>query len=303
VIPASLPTGRLPRARTLTDALLAPSDPPPTGDQLASLGRRLQEDLASLALPPGARRIRVDPYLLRTVHPTAELPGDGAPFRWSPRTARRAIGVAAVAACVDGSVRTPAEAVVTRVAQLVEDTRQGLARAGSLAEWLALTAGGALAAVVAEATTWATRLFGAVEWTRLDGPPSIGGPDRWWDCPGAPLVGLRGRADVRIPPVVGREPRHRSVATDVDPTDGSRRSGPSVLSMVGGRPGPTSRLELGLAALVDVLSRPSAAAPGRVVGWWPDCGRALVLGVDLHLLRQTADAVVTAVGTAAGTGH
>ncbi|MGH9093313.1 MAG: hypothetical protein ACRDZR_18325, partial [Acidimicrobiales bacterium] len=74
----------------------------------------------------------------------------------------------------------------------------------------------------------------------------------------------------------------------------------SCLTLVGGRPGPGSRVELGLAALVEVVRRPGGPVPARVVGWWPECGRALVLDVDEALLASTVEAVVDAAGRKAG---
>lgn len=289
MIPTTLSPVQLPKARGLTDVLMAPAGPGVPPGTAAALRRRLTDALAGSA---GGGPIRVDPYLLRMALLAPSRHTDDDPFRWSPRTAKRSVGVVAVHHCIGGRARTPAEAVAITMAQLVEDARHGRGRHSSLARWLALAGAGGRAAVQAEATTWATRLFEAIEWDRLEQPPIIGGQDQWWDCPGTPSVGLRGRADVRVPtsPVPG-------AATG--PGRGDRA--PALFTMVGGRPGPTSRVELGLAALVAVLARPVAPAPTRVVGWWPDCGRALVLPVDLPMLRQTADAVVTAV-RATGTG-
>jgi hypothetical protein len=269
----------LPKAKGLTDALLAPSGPGITPGEQTVLRTRLQDALTPLA---GGGPIRMNGYLLRTALLAPERGMDDSPFHWSSRTARRSIGIVAARHCVRGLARTPGEAVAITVAQLAEDGRQGQGRRGSLAQWLALVPEGGRAAVRAEATTWATHLLEALEWGRLRPPPVIGGPDQWWDCPSAPAVGLRGRADVRV--LVPDNP----AAT-------------ALLTMVGGQPGPTSGVELGLAALVAVLTRPAAPAPARVVGWWPDCGRALVLAVDLPMLRQTANAVVATARVVGGT--
>lgn len=278
MIPTSLPAAVLPRARCLTDALIAPPDPAPAGATLEVLRARIRDELAVVA-PLAGPVLRVDGYLLRVSARGPERPPTAdRPFSWSPRTARRSIGVAAVRCCLEGDARTPAEAVVATAARMAEDARAGLARRASPASWLATLEDGARAAVLAEATTWATHLFEAVEWRRLDPPPAVGCADRWWDCPGVPTVALRGRADVRV-----GAPADRQV----------------LLAVAAGRPGPTSRVELALAALVDVAARPSTPPPARVVGWWPECGRALVLSVDLELLEETARSVVAAVCRAA----
>jgi hypothetical protein len=297
MIPTTLPSTRLPRAQVLTDVLLTPPGSAPDPDMLSDLRQRLQDDLSSSSTgPSGDRPIRVDAFLLRTVLRSADRPVDGSPFQWSPRTARRSIGIAAVGRCADGHARTPAAAAASTVAQLVEDGRRGHARHGSLAAWLAVLNEGGRAAVLAEAITWATEIFVAIQWGRLERPTIVGGRDRWWDCPGSAEVALRGRADVRVPTTAPQGAVHR---TDMTDSDSPRAS--SLFTMVGGRPGSTSRIELGLAALVDVMSRPADPPPARVVGWWPDCGRALVLGVDLPMLRQTATAVTTTVRSVAAT--
>lgn len=273
MIPTTLPSTQLPRSRSLTDALIAPAGPRPTPEHLSTLRRRLQNALAAAA---GAEPVRVDAYLLRTSLLARDRLGPREQFHWSPLRARRSIGVTAVRRCVIGGVRTPAEAVGSTAAQLIADARQDLTRPGSLARWLAALPAGGRAVVLAEATTWATRLYEVIEWDRLERAPMIGAHDQWWDCPGPALVGLRGRADLRVTTLSGGD-----VA--------------SLFTMIGGRPGPAARFELGLAALVAVLTRPAVEPPARVVGWWPDCGRALVLAVDLPLLEQTADAAVSAV--------
>jgi hypothetical protein len=53
----------------------------------------------------------------------------------------------------------------------------------------------------------------------------------------------------------------------------------------------SSRAELLLPALVEVLHTPHTPPPARVVGWWPASGRTLVVPVDHRGLRETARAV------------
>ncbi|MGH9089068.1 MAG: hypothetical protein ACRDYZ_13330, partial [Acidimicrobiales bacterium] len=192
--------------------------------------------------------------------------------------------------------------------------RHGLGRAGSLAEWLGSLPAAARAIVEAEAATWATDLWSAVEWGRLGPGVRVGGPEPLWSPAGSPATALRGRVDIRV--------------------DGG---GGAFLTVLPGQPVPASRVELGLSALAAALSAPSALAapstpsarsahaarsalavppalsapaeaagpwgaaaqppgvPERVVGWWPECGRALMVPVDLPLLEETADAVGRAV--------
>ncbi|MGO9456664.1 MAG: hypothetical protein ACLP62_06410 [Acidimicrobiales bacterium] len=272
MIPTTLPPTVLPRAACLTDALLAPPEAPPTARDLEALRHRLQAALVD-ASPTGCPNLRVDAYLLRSLAREDRLPDHLERFAWTPVNARRSIGLAAVRRCLEGRARYPAEAVTATVASMIGEARAGVVGRGSPARWLSEIAEGARAAVEAEAVSWATRLLVAVEWHRLARPPIVGAPDRWWDCPGA-RIALRGRCDARVETPGGRQ---------------------TLLTMMSGHPGQASRVELALGALVDVVGRPSAPPPARVVGWWPECGRALVLAMDLGLLEETARTVVTAV--------
>ena len=265
----TLPTVGLPRAALLTDALVAPAGPAPGEDAVGRLRRDL---IDALAVRSSGRPIRVDAYRLGSFVAQSEPGG----FRWSARTARRTIGVAAVARCVAGRSGNPSDAVSAELEHLVRTAATDRTRSGTLGTWLARLPKPGRLAVCAEARSWATHLFTAIEWHRLPPGSTVGRPDRWWDCPGVSPVAIRGRADVRVP--VG----------------GTDTGAASLLTVAGGRPTATSPVELGLAALVDAVREPTGPVPARVIGWWPGCGRALVLPVDLTLLRRTADAVVEA---------
>lgn len=280
--PTTLPATLLPRARGLTDALLAPATPSPPPRAVADVCRTLRDGLAEARHGCDGAAVRVDAFAIRTAGepPLGEGRPEDDPFRWTPRRARRTVGVQAAARVVNGRVRCPAQGAEQAVTALVEDARRGGARPGSLGEWLGTAPPAVVGAVLAESTAWATHLVTAIEWGRVGGSVEVGGPDRWWDLGGRPTVGLRGRVDVRLS---GLRP----------PRPGSDRQ--SLLTLVNGRPGPASRIELGLAALVDVLRRPAGPVPARVVGWWPECGRALVLDVGEELMTSTAAAVLVAV--------
>ncbi|MGH9110434.1 MAG: hypothetical protein ACRDY3_13425, partial [Acidimicrobiales bacterium] len=286
---AGLPAAVLPRSGALTDLLVAPApggrDAP--GALVTTVRERIEAGLARVTghgrpVPGGAvrrGRVAVDPrsprtcrvtaYALRTAALAPERLVAPTPFRWTAQTARRSIGLAAVRSCTGGAAGTPVATVAGAVASLAADGRHGLGRPGSLTEWIGGLSGPARALVEAEAVTWATRLWTSVQWDRLGPAARVGEPDARWSPMGTPGISLQGRADVRAGGV----------------------SAPCVLlTTLAGRPGPTSRVELGLAALVDLLSaaecQPGEAAarlPRRVVGWWPECGRALAVGVDRSL--------------------
>ena len=190
-------------------------------------------------------------------------PGGEAPFAWSARTARRALGVAAVRLLVSGAARSPVEAVRARLAESSLWTREGNPCTSQLDRWVAGLSPAGRAAVGAAGVTWATRLWCALDWSAL-GPAAIG-RDHWWDSPHSALLALRGRADVRTPTgslVVLSGPRRDSV-----------------------------RAELALVALVEALRNRGGAVPGRVVGWWPDSGHVVRLEPEPTVLTLGAGAV------------
>jgi hypothetical protein len=128
--------------------------------------------------------------------------------------------------------------------------------------------------VEAEAVTWATQLWTALEWERLT-QPVVGGADDWWDCPGTRALTLRGRAEVRV-----------------------RAGGRPVLLVVGsGLPPARWRGAIGYPALVAGLARGERSVPARVVGLWPASGQVRILDVDRGPLQETATAVMGAVAT------
>ncbi len=148
----------------------------------------------------------------------------------------------------------------------------GSACASQLDRWVAGLTDAGRAAVEAEAVTWATRLWCALDWAAFDTPPVIG-RDRWWDSPHSALLALRGRAEVRTPGahlVVLSGPRRDSV-----------------------------RSELALVALVEALRSRSPVPPGRVVGWWPESGHVVRLEPEptvLYLATEAVTLVVTGGG-------
>ena len=114
--------------------------------------------------------------------------------------------------------------------------------------WLAGLPPAARAAVQADAVTWATRLWCALDWTAFEEPPTIG-RDHWWDSPHSSLLALRSRAEVRS---VARDQAGSPLSVHLVVLGGPRRA--------------TIRSELSVAAMVEVLLLPHARS--RRVGWW-----------------------------------
>ncbi len=248
------------RSRWLTDALSAQGETPIRASDCEALRLRLVEAIGEVARP-----VTVDGQLRARVRRVGAAVGGA---RWTARAGGRAVGLAAVGRCARGAARTPVEGVADSLDGLLGDATRGLAGPGSLGERLARLAPRALAALRAEAVNWATRLWLAVDWGAIGRGAVFDWRDQWWDCPGTP-VALRGRAEVRM----------RSVGAH--------------LTMRGGCPGPGAAVELGLSALVAALA--ASAPPCRVAGWWPDCGRLLVVTVSRPLLERASDSVATAV--------
>lgn len=230
--------------------------------------------LAGLAVRrAGTVRFRVTDHEVRTALAGDTIDaGPGQPFAWSARTARRAIGVAAVRMLASGAARSPLEAVRIRLAESSRWVAEGSSSSTQLDRWVDGLAPGGRAAVGAEAVTWATRLWCALDWPALAPMPVIG-RDHWWDSPHSALLALRGRADVRTASahlVVLSGPRRDSV-----------------------------RAELALVTLVESLRVRHGDAPGRVIGWWPDSGHLVRVEPEPSVLTLGTEAVELALGGAA----
>ena len=251
-------------ADRLTDALVAPV-PPVDAPSWQAAHADATAMLARLAVRrAGAGPFRVTDHEVRSVlHGDASDRAAPSPFAWSARTARRALGLAAVRLLVAGGARSPVEAVRARLDESARWVREGNPCASRLDRWLAGLPPAGRAAAGADAVTWCTRLWCAVDWAAL-GPAPVIGRDRWWDSPHSALLALRGRAEVRTERanlVVLSGPRRDSV-----------------------------RAELALVTLVESL-RSRGGAPGRVVGWWPDSGHLVRVDPEPAVLTLGAEAV------------
>jgi hypothetical protein len=252
----------------LTAAMVAPLEGPVPLDRGGWRVARgaAQSTLAGLAVRrAGAGPFRVTDHDVRVALGTRAVETDE-PFAWSARTARRAIGLAAVRSLLGGETRTPHDAVRARLAYCDRGIRDGSRTVSQLDRWVASLSDAGRSAVAAEAVTWATRLWCALDWPAL-GVPLVVGRDHWWDSPHSALLALRGRAEVRTRVahlVVLSGPRRESV-----------------------------RAELALVALVEALREHAETepAPGRVVGWWPDSGHIVCVEPHPSVLALAADAV------------
>jgi hypothetical protein len=277
MISSALSSMLLPRATSLTRVLTDTSTPPIPVEDIKEVRRTLERELASLTASSGAhQRIRIDGYRIRRSVSNVDVVDR--PFAWTPRTARRPIGLDAVRAHLADPRLAPARAVHDAIARLLRKAAHD-GDPKTLEGWLARLSCGALAVVEAEAVVWATQLICSLEWPALHHP--VVGADRSLAAPGTRGVVMRGRIDVEVI-VHGSEQ-----ASTSDCSAG-------LFVMMTGRPLPSARLELGLSALTVALDR-RRRAPGTVVGWWPEAGRALVMSIDRSVLRRTCHAVVESV--------
>jgi hypothetical protein len=139
--------------------------------------------------------------------------------------------------------------------------------------WLAGLPAAGLAVVQAEAVTWATRLWCALDWSAFGDLPLIG-RDHWWDSPHSSLLAIRSRAEVRS---VGFDQEGHPFSVHLVVLTGPRR--------------PTVRSELSVVAMVEALQAASSLPPGRVVGWWPDSGHLVKVEVDRASVTAGVEAV------------
>jgi hypothetical protein len=263
-------------APTLTAALLGPLDAHVVEDRssVMEVARTIPRTLADLAVP----RLSGSSFRLTDHHVRTALAPDGdataaLPFAWSPRTARRSLGLAALRALVAGEARSPLDGTRRAVADAQRSVRDGERSANALDRWLAGLSPAAVAAVEAEAVTWATRVWCALDWTAFEGVPLIG-RDRWWNSPHSSLLAIRSRAEVR------------SVALDPGGNPFSVH-----LVALGGRRRATVRSELSVVAMVEALQAPHSLPPGRIVGWWPDSGHQITVDIDQTSLADGVAAV------------
>jgi hypothetical protein len=273
------------RPHILTSHLLVPLATP-AADQhpaMAEAVARIPQELVELAAPPaGGGSRRLTDHDVRTALASPDHRPAVTPFAWSARTARRALGLAAVRSLVGGEARSPAEAVRTTVAESIRLARRGDRLASPVDRWLAGLPAGGSAAVQAEAVTWATRLWCALDWSAFDEPPVIG-RDRWWDSPHSSLLALRSRAEVR------------SVAMD---TAGHLQA--VHLVVLSGPRRPTVRSELSVVALVEALLAPESLPAGRIVGWWADSGHVVKVEIDQGVLQEGVAALARTLAPSEG---
>jgi hypothetical protein len=162
----------------------------------------------------------------------------------------------------------------------IRSANEGQGSPTSMDRWLAGLPAAGLAAVEADAVTWATRLWCALDWTAFEDVPTIG-RDRWWDSPHSSLLAIRSRAEVRA---VGRDPSGEPFSAHLVVLTGPRRA--------------SVRAELSVVALVEALRAAPSLPPGRIVGWWPDSGHLVKVEMDQLALADGVSAIARTLARA-----
>lgn len=192
-------------------------------------------------------------------------------FRWSPATARRVIGNAALRRSLHDSSLTRFDAVALEVSDQLLRATAGYARPGSLASWLAQSSPSVVGLVSAEAANWATQLGEAAQ--GLEHAWSVAASDAYYDVARARTT-LRGRRDLIIPQGLTRV----------------------LLRVRAGVPGKSAGPGLRADLTIDTLAEPTGLAASRVIGLWPEAGVVLSVDGTMEDLRAGArDLVRTAV--------
>ncbi|HEV3188137.1 MAG TPA: hypothetical protein VGZ04_08830 [Acidimicrobiales bacterium] len=237
----------------------APSDPHVlTDDHRRSLSARFR-GVAS------ADHRRLDAWMVER----AGQPLGG--FRWSPTTAKRVIGNAALRRSLNDPTLTRFDAVDIEVTDQLLRVASGYARGGSLASYLAQSSPSVLGLVSAEAANWTTQLGEAAE--SIDAPWSVATSDAYYDVARARTT-LRGRRDLIV-------------------TRGFSRI---LIRVRAGAPGKSAGPGLRADLTIDALAESTGLAATRVIGLWPEAGVVLSVDGTMEDLRSGArDLVRTAV--------
>jgi hypothetical protein len=194
----------------------------------------------------------------------------GTAFRWSPASARRALGNAALRRmrAHPASIR---DAVRDELGDQMVRAVSGYSRSGSLSNWLASAPHPVIGLVTAEAVNWASQLHEIVSW--LDAPWSIPVSDAYYDVASARTT-LRARHDLIVRPEESRV----------------------VIRVRSGAPGKSAGPGLRADLMIESLADHDGVAPVRFIGLWPEAGVCLSVDGTLSDLRSGArDLVRTAV--------
>lgn len=195
---------------------------------------------------------------------------NGSAFRWSPASARRVLGNAAVRR-MRARPMSVRDAVRDELGDQMLRAASGYARDGSLSDWLASAPHPVIGLVTAEAVNWATQLQEISSW--LDAPWEVASSDAYYDVAAARTT-LRARRDLVV-------------------NAGATRT---IVRVRSGAPGKSAGPGLRADLTIEALADHDGVAPVRYVGLWPEAGVCLSVDGTMSDLRSGArDLVRTAV--------
>jgi hypothetical protein len=195
----------------------------------------------------------------------------GGTFHWSPATARRALGNAALRRMAARPGLSTLDAIHDEVTDQMLRAVAGYARSGSLASWLASVPSAVVALASSEAQNWVAQTFEVTE--HLAHPWRMAPSDAYYDVATARTT-LRGRRDL----VIG--------------DDDAR----TIVRFRAGSPGKSAGPGLRADLTIETLAHPDGVAPSRIIGIWPEAGVSLCVDGTMADLRAGArDLVRTAV--------
>jgi hypothetical protein len=195
---------------------------------------------------------------------------EGSAFRWSPGSARRVLGNAALRRIAhhQASIR---DAVRDELGDQMVRAASGYSRSGSLSHWLASAPHSVIGLVTADAVNWASQLQEISSW--LEAPWTIPSSDAYYDVASARTT-LRARRDLVVQ------------------CDTSR----VVIRVRSGAPGKSAGPGLRADLTIESLADHDGVAPVRYIGLWPEAGVCLSVDGTIDDLRSGArDLVRTAV--------
>jgi hypothetical protein len=195
----------------------------------------------------------------------------GGSFRWSPATARRVLGNAALRRIEVQRSLSILDAVRDELAEQLLRAASGYARAGSLAHWLASSPHPVLGLVTAEAVNWATQLHEIGHFVPT--PWAVATADAYYDVATARTT-LRARRDLIV----------------------TRDDARIIVRVRAGTPGKSAGPGLRADLTIETLANHDGVAPARFIGLWPEAGVCLCVDGTMDDLRSGArDLVRTAV--------
>jgi hypothetical protein len=277
-IPAATLHVTLPRSTAVTHVLLNPPHGSSPETALAGCRDHIERELRTVRRSaPAGRSIRIDSYRVQlALEAPHELQWLERSFSPSAAACRRAIGIEIVSKCLTDATQ-PAAQVAGVLAAAGRGATTSVERSW-WGDWFATIPPAGRAAATSEALTWATQLFGALDWSRLTDARI--GEDRRWDCPGAQRVAVHAKVDVRIE-VDGR---------------------PVFFLMPTGVPGPNWWAPLALSALVTGLVDGPTSVPARVVALWPASGQVRILDLEPETLERAASTIADTFRAMSGSG-